>query len=86
MNEEIKYGLIVVDKDYSKRFDNDGNYLIHHFCGYWKKPNMVDILSLRAELKEDVSFELNNIIDKLEIIDCPPDILNYFKKLIKDQI
>lgn len=81
---EIKYGLIVVDKDYSKRFDVDGNFLVHHFCGYMEKPNMIDILNLRNELKEDVEFNLTDKIDNLDIIDCPDHILNYFQNLIKD--
>jgi len=36
--KNIKYGLIVVEKEESKRFDGD-NILFYHFCGYANKPD-----------------------------------------------
>jgi len=74
--KNLKYGLIVVEKDESKRFDGD-NILFYHFCGYANKPVQSDIDSLRAELSTDDDMKLENI-DNLDIIEAPDYVLEYF--------
>jgi hypothetical protein len=78
--KNIKYGLIVVEKEESKRFDGD-NILFYHFCGYANKPDQSDIDSLRAELCTD-DMKLENI-DNLDIIEAPDYVLEYFIKDIQ---
>ncbi len=75
----IKYGLIAVDKDESKRYDGD-NILFYHFCGYLEQPNHNDKINLYNELKTDKDFKLDNI-DDIVIIDAPNYVVEYFKNL-----
>lgn len=72
MNEEnynpkdIKFGLIAVDPT------QEGDDLdVLHFCGYWNQPTLVDVESLREELKTSPEFGLSDIADRLEIIPAP---------------
>lgn len=79
----MNYGLIVVEKDESKRFDGD-NCLFYHFCGFIDKPTQSDIDNLREELSTDEEFKLENI-DKLEIIEAPNYVVEHFKSDIKNK-
>jgi hypothetical protein len=80
----MKYGLIVVDKNENKRFDGD-NILFHHFCGYAEKPKQSDIDSLRLELKTDEDFKMDNI-DDMDIIEAPDYVVTYFKNDMLENI
>lgn len=74
----IKYGLIAVDKDESKRYDSNGNLLVFHFCGYIEQPSEKCKEHLYYELKTDDDFKLDNI-DDIIIIDAPDYVVKYFK-------
>jgi len=77
----INYGLIVVDKDENKRFENNGEtILFHHFVGYIEKPGEADINLLYEELKKDPEFKIDNL-DDLTIIDAPDYVIKHFKEI-----
>lgn len=80
----MKYGLIVVDKDETKRYDGD-NILFHHFCGYMEKPTQTDIDILRTELETDEEIKMDNIND-MDIIDAPDYVVAYFKNDMLENI
>jgi hypothetical protein len=64
--KDIKFGLIAIDPT------QEGDMLdVLHFCGYWNQPTLVDVDSLREELKSDPDFGLTDIADRLDIIPAP---------------
>jgi hypothetical protein len=64
--KDIKFGLIAVNPT------QEGDMLdVLHFCGYWNQPTLVDVDSLREELKSDPDFGLTDIADRLDIIPAP---------------
>ncbi|HPI82078.1 MAG TPA: hypothetical protein PK122_02530 [Candidatus Paceibacterota bacterium] len=75
MNFQMNFGLIVVDPL------DEGNIL--HFCGYWDKPGERDIELLRQELKEDPEFGLQEIWDKVKILEAPEDMVAGYRKIIE---
>ncbi len=76
MNFQMNFGLIVVDP-------REGDKSILHFCGYENKPDERDIDSLRQELKEDPEFGLQEIWDKVEILEAPEDLVAEYRKIIQ---
>lgn len=78
-SKDIKWGLIVVDPN------QEGEMMdILHFVGYLLPPTQDDIDSLRWELSNDREFGLTEIMDRLEIIPCPENILEEYRKIIKE--
>lgn len=71
--KDIKYGIIVVDPK------QEGDMLdIIHFVGYWKEPTIDDANELREELRNDEEFGLTDIIDTLQILPAPEDIVRHY--------
>ena len=79
---DMKYGLIVIDP-YNK-FDENGNYLIHHFCGYTEQPEPTDADILAEELENDENFIVDDMED-LEIIEAPMEVVEHFRKQLLDE-
>jgi len=65
--KQTKYGMILVDKDETKRF-----------VGYISKPEDNDIISLWEELNDTEEFQYDNIND-LTLIEAPEYVVEYFK-------
>ncbi|MDD5649138.1 MAG: hypothetical protein PHF86_01785 [Candidatus Nanoarchaeia archaeon] len=77
MEFAINYGLIVVNPE------QKGDELdILHFCGFEKEPTIDDANNLRNELRDDPSFELQNIWDKVDILPAPENIVEEYRKII----
>ena len=64
--KDIKFGLIAVDPTQEGDMKD-----VLHFCGYWNQPTLVDVDSLREELRTDPDFGLTDIADRLDIIPAP---------------
>lgn len=79
---DIKHGLIAVLPD-PKQQEEDLEIL--HFCGYESKPGKNEIESLHEELKNDESFGLIDVAENLVIIPAPPDIVQYYRNMIKEE-
>lgn len=78
-SKDIKWGLIVVDPN------QEGDMLdILHFVGYLLPPTQDDIDSLRWELSNDGEFGLTHIMGRLEIFPCPENILEEYRKIIRE--
>ena len=77
MKFQMNFGLIVVDPR------EEGDKSILHFCGYENKPDERDIDSLRQELKEDPEFGLQEIWDKVEILEAPEDVVEEYRRIIE---
>jgi hypothetical protein len=71
--KDIKYGLIAIDPT-----EEGDQKTILHFCGYWNKPNKKDAESLLEELKTDEEFGLSDIADRLVIVRCPDDLVEFY--------
>ena len=76
--KQTNHGLILVEKDESKRFDENGSILFYHYVGYISKPEDNDVISLWEELNDTEEFQYDNIED-LTIIDAPDYVVEYFK-------
>lgn len=75
--KDIISGLIVVDPE---SYDEETNTVeIVHFCGYWDEVTQDDVDALRRELAEDDEFGVTDIVDRLEIIECPEEMLDYYR-------
>jgi hypothetical protein len=76
--EEMKYGLIVIDK---REFDGteDGDVTILHFCGYDKQPDCAEINALREELSTDPTFGLMDIMEYCGIYDAPDWLVDEYR-------
>ena len=73
--EELQHWLAAV-----KKTENEEEAVrIYHLCGYEEKPTQEDKDELKTELREDKEFGLTDIVDDLEIIYVPQDIIkSYF--------
>ena len=62
--------------------DDDGNYEIIHFVGYWEAPEDWDVEAdrLREELRTDPEFNYENI-DTLLMYPATPDCLRYYNEM-----
>lgn len=78
MEFAINYGLIVVDPS------EQGDKTILHFCGFTEKPSDRDFEFLRGELRDDPEFGLQEIWDKVEILEAPENIVEEYKKIISE--
>ena len=78
MNTEIdiKHGFIVMNPNETK---------VLHFAGYEEKPDDVDLVNLRKELKENPDFKITNV-DKCIIREATKKELEYFKDDIERNI
>ena len=79
--KDLTHGLIVVNPipDENDMLD------ILHFVGYWSEPTEQDALSLRIELGTDEELGLTEMIDDLDIIVAPDDIVEYYKDMALDE-
>lgn len=79
--KDVKYGIIVVDPK------QEGDMLdILHFVGYWDEPTIDDANALREELRTDEEFGLTDIIDTLQILPAPADIVKHYVETIISDI
>lgn len=77
--KEITHGLIAVDPE------QEGEMMeILHFVGYWTEPGKKDADSMREELMTDEEFGLTEIAHRLEILPAPQDIVEEYRRMIKD--
>jgi hypothetical protein len=74
--KDIKYGLIAIDPQTLNK--ETGTVDITHFVGYWNEPTKQDAESLLEELKNDKEFGLTEIADRLQIIEAPEEIVDYY--------
>lgn len=79
---DFTHGIIVIDP---LSLDEDDNYSIIHFCGYWNEPTEQDIENLKEELKTDVSFGLTDIADRLDYAIAPEEILEMYRDIEYDE-
>lgn len=77
----MKFGLIVVAKDYLT--SNDDEYHVYHFCGFENEPTQDDIDILYAELKSDPEFGLSDFMDTLQIVTAPSEVVKAFEKILE---
>ena len=77
--EEMKYGLIVVDK---RELDGakDGDISVLHFAGYENKPECPEISDLRRELSTDPKFHLTDIMEYCGIYDAPEWLVKQYRE------
>jgi hypothetical protein len=73
---KINYGLIVVNPDKPCE--------ILHFCGYSDKPNQRDEALLRIEMMDDPSFELEDIWDKVDILEATDEQVEEYSRIINE--
>jgi len=76
--KDIKFGLIAVDPTQEGDMKD-----VLHFCGYWIQPTLVDVESLKEELKTDPDFGLTDIADRLDIIPAPDWLVKEFVQQIE---
>lgn len=76
MDFKFNYGLMVLDPN-----EPGDEKTILHFCGYAEKPGEREIESLRQELKEDPEFGLQEIWDKVEILEAPEEIVKEYQEV-----
>lgn len=76
--KDIKFGLIAVDPTQEGDMKD-----VLHFCGYWNQPTLVDVESLKEELKKDPDFGLTDIADRLDIIPAPDWLVKEFVQQIE---
>ena len=76
--KDIKFGLIAVDPTQEGDMKD-----VLHFCGYWNQPTLVDVESLKEELKTDPDFGLTDIADRLDIIPAPDWLVKEFVQQIE---
>ena len=81
---KTNYGLILVDKDEDKRFDEYGSILFYHYVGYIEQPTQEDINSVWEELNDSNQFQYDNI-NELTIIEAPKYVVEYFKNFTDDE-
>ncbi len=55
------------------------------FRGYYHKPNEEDILDLFIDLRDNKSFELQDKVNNINIIEPPKDILHLFGAISIDK-
>ena len=79
MDLEINFGLIVVNPE-----QEGENLDILHFCGFSEPPTEKDAQELRKELRDDPEFGLQELWDKVDILEAPEDIVKEYKAIVFD--
>ena len=77
---DIKYGLIALDPEQEGEMKD-----VLHFCGYWEEPGEAEAKDLHRELKEDESFGLTEIADRLVIIPAPDWLVKEYIDMVKEE-
>jgi len=78
--EKFKYGIIAVDMN---DVDEDDNAAVVHFVGYWEEPNEATFDALREEFETDESLGLKDIINDLELLPAPPEVVDHFNEILE---
>jgi len=80
--DEMKYGLIAVDK--RDIVDDDNKQIaadkILCFFGYEEKPTCNDIEDMRAVVFKDPLFKNIDALNHIGIYDAPKNIIKFFKE------
>ena len=79
--EKFKYGIVVL---HPTRIDDDGNHLVVHFAGYWKKPTKADFKHIKDELTNNPEFEFTDIIDELEYLPATKEYIDFFNDICEE--
>ena len=63
--------------------DENGDYEIIHFVGYWEEPKDWDVEAdrLREELRTDPDFDYEESIDRLLMYPASVDCLEYYNDM-----
>ena len=56
------HGIVVINPNV---VDENGDYPVVHFVGYWDEPAQEDFESLKKELETDEDFGLRDILNEL---------------------
>ena len=75
---KIEYGIIAI----SKKLTNNCVDILH-FCGYEKKPRLIDFNILQQELDTDSEHELVGKKDTYILIEAPKDVVEIYSKGIE---
>jgi hypothetical protein len=79
--KKFTHGIIAVDMI---NIDDEGNAPIIQFVGYWEEPNEDVINDLRIEFETDESLGLQDQIDDLDLQIAPPEIVEYYNDILKE--
>jgi len=89
---QIRYGLMLIKRnpdqailDKAIYYDNS-EFAVLHFVGYENQPSESDKQDLRTELYSTNFGITPEMLEQCEIADAPPDIVEFFGKIIKAEI
>jgi hypothetical protein len=77
--KKFNYGLMVINPAHK----DDEFIHVLHFVGYWNAPTVNDRNHLYDELKTDTEFGLTELIDELEILPAPKDVVEEYWKEVE---